>query len=153
MYINEVRIIKILSFCMIPILTYISLSLLIRSLLHTPNYIWLPSINRLISNLSRPRAWLSFILALGVPGTVCIISSMLLYRKKNDFKSLMYKISPLLVGIISSVGVWVFAMITAYADGRFIWISYPFLIPVAMILLDHLNLNKQKIKQYDISNH
>lgn len=95
------------------------------------SYIWLPSAERLFDNLSRPRAWLSFALTFGIPGVLSLY--VIRFRGADWFAAHRPAIRTLGVGLLLSFGLFAFSLLSAYADGRFIWPSYPFTIPLAML--------------------
>ena len=91
-------------------------------------FFWSPSFLILGENLSRLRFWVS-----------CGISLILIpvlvagtgFRSIGLFGSAHSKIVyPLLTGILSALGILGFSLLAAYPDGRFVWLSYPFLIPL-----------------------
>lgn len=84
---------------------------------------WKLNFNVFFENLSRPHATISFILSLGLPG---FISLYYLFKKWHiiiEDKVLLTLYS----GFFSSIGLYLFAFGSAYADGRFIWVSYPYI--------------------------
>lgn len=108
-------------------------------------YIWIPSYETLLSNLLRPRAWLSFALSFGIPGLLCL--RIFSYIKYEKIKETIINFGPLIVGALGSLAIFLYAMISAYADGRFIWTSYPFTIPMAMMLLQYFKDRRLPIKK------
>jgi hypothetical protein len=40
---------------------------------------------------------------------------------------------PLLAGALASVALFGVALLTAHADGRFLWLGHPFLTPLAVL--------------------
>jgi hypothetical protein len=84
---------------------------------------------QLSANLWRTRAYLSFLLTLGVQGAIAIAVLPTLVRRYRDHVAVW---GPLTVGLAASVTLFVIAMFIAYADGRFVWLSQPFTTPLAM---------------------
>ena len=80
-------------------------------------------------NATRSRSWLSFLLTFGVPGALAL--GVLLDRRRFPLAD----IGPLLTGLAMSLLLFAYAMLTAWADGRFAWAGYPFTIPLAMLVL------------------
>lgn len=97
------------------------------------SYIWLPSVERLLINASRPRSWISFLLSFGIPDFISL--TVFLYSRYQSSLEILVKLGPFLIGFLTSIAVFAYSMVSAYADGRFIWISYPFSIPIAMVML------------------
>jgi hypothetical protein len=108
--------------------------LLVRILspVQTTLMIWAPSLDRLLANASRWQSWGSFALTFGIPG--CLAVAALLDRKHRIIGNRL--MVPFGVGLGVSLALFGFATISAYADGRFIWTSYPFTIPLAIYWLD-----------------
>jgi len=111
---------------------YASVTVIIRNLFGTGSeYIWLPGIQKILENISRPKTWLSFILTLGIPGFLSFFHLNHLKKYYNQ-KSIQLI---LLIGFAISILLFVFSIISAYSDGRFIWVSYPFTIPLALFII------------------
>lgn len=105
------------------ILIYILIESAIRYLVPAKNfYVWKPSVDILIYNLTRFKTYLSFILTFGIPGIFSLI--LLLTNKRNIIpKEILYAFS---IGMFSGLMLWFYSIFSAYADGRQLWISYPF---------------------------
>lgn len=97
---------------------------------------WTPSFNRLLYNMSRPRSWISFFLSFGIPGVL----SLMIYRYKStdSFHNRSSEITVLITGLIISILLFGYSMLSAHADGRFIWTSYPFSIPLAVLVIKEI---------------
>ncbi len=96
-------------------------------------YIWSPSLEELCENVFRFRTWASFVLTYGIPGvssTILVIACLISHRRKT-----IYSQSPYLVGMLSSIALFFYAMLSAYSDGRFIWPSVIFSIPLFVCLI------------------
>lgn len=91
--------------------------------------VWKPSIAQFYKNASRIRSFLSFILTLGIPGFISLVG---LFRYRRQIPVHLY---PMLIGFLISIMLFVFAMFSAYADGRFIWPSVIFTIPISVMVL------------------
>lgn len=116
----------------IPILLYFTIVGIIRNLAPQKEmYVWKPSYVILQFNLLRIKTYLSFILTLGIPG---LLSFYILFteKRKNIPKEIFY---PLFVGIIFSILLWLYSLFAAYSDGRQLWTSYVFAVPLSSYLL------------------
>lgn len=110
---------------------YAAAALLVRYLapgVHT--YVWEPSLNTLAMNLSRPRAWLTLALSLGLPGILSLRALPGLLRRRTPTTD--PALAALSAGYAAALAAFLCSLVAAYADGRFIWLSYPFAIPLAM---------------------
>lgn len=86
-----------------------------------------------LRNVSRPSTILSFILTFGVSGIVSVyfLIRMLLHEK---MKTIFSKYAVFFCGMIMGLTVWLYSVFSAYSDGRFIWITIPFTIPLMLLL-------------------
>tara|TARA_Y100000590_G_scaffold466949_1_gene644034 strand:- start:3601 stop:4563 length:963 start_codon:yes stop_codon:yes gene_type:complete len=93
---------------------------------------WSPSIEMIKYNLNRPNSWLSIFLVLGIPLGIILINykSLRLLIVKNII------VVPLISGVIISLLMYSFAFVSTVADGRTLWASYPFIIPLAVLLIN-----------------
>lgn len=96
------------------------------------NYTWIYEWETMISNLKRSRTYLSFILAYFIYGP--LVLTYLFKYKTNQFKS--YLISNFI-----ALSIYIYAIIAAYPDSRFVWISYPFSLVLAAHVINQLHLN------------
>jgi len=94
---------------------------------------WSSSIAALVANGTRPRAWISFLLGLGIPGLLAVGWIATYQREALERRQILL---PFVVGFLASVGLAGFAFLSAYADGRFIWTGYPFTIPLGLAFLE-----------------
>ncbi len=94
---------------------------------------WSPILEIFQSNVLRPRSWLSFLLTFGIPGVLTLF--IFRYRKSPWSQEHFAEIGTLLSGVIISIILFGYAMLSAFADGRFIWTSYPFSVPLAAIVI------------------
>lgn len=98
------------------------------------SYLWFPSYEVFISNVIRPRTFLSFILTLGIPGILSVLLIIYYFIKE---KTILKNNLTLITGVIISFCLWSYSVISAYSDGRFIWPSIVFSLPLSMIFLNH----------------
>ena len=101
-----------------------------------PNVAWMPSFETLLNNMSRIRSWLSFLFTLGIPGILAPF--IFRYRATEWFQEKFAETATLITGFLISILLFGYAMLSAYADGRFIWTSYPFSVPLATIVLNEI---------------
>lgn len=94
-------------------------------------YLWIPTLDRLTENLARPRALASFILSFGAPGFLLVAVARHALPQSADPRR--PAIIALWVGFATVLLLSGFAFLAAYADGRFIWLSYAFAIPLGML--------------------
>jgi hypothetical protein len=100
----------------------------------SPTVGWTPSFETFVYNVLRPRSWLSFLLSFGAPGFLGFF--IFGFRKTHWFQERFAETATLITGFLISVLLFGFSMVSAYADGRFIWTSYPFSVPLAVIVLN-----------------
>ena len=109
-------------------LFFIIANLLIRYLFSTDNtYLWSPSFDTAIGNLSRAKTYLSFILAFGLPGLFSLWYFISKQSGLNKKKLLAWYCGTLCAILLSA-----YSVVAAYSDGRFIWTGYPFMIVIAV---------------------
>ncbi|MBL1211749.1 MAG: hypothetical protein HND52_00205 [Ignavibacteriae bacterium] len=108
-----------------------------------PEVGWMPSIEQLLFNITRPRTFISFILSFGAPGFL----SLFIFKYKNSIwlNEKFALTATLITGVIISIALFGFAMLSAYADGRFVWTSYPFTVPLAAMVISEFR-NRMIIK-------
>jgi hypothetical protein len=90
--------------------------------------VWRPSVQTALDNLSRPRMWVSAALTLGVPAVLILLRIPELRRLDRDHLAFFGS------GVALCLGVFAYAVVGAYADGRFLWPIYVFTVPLAMLL-------------------
>ena len=113
---------------------YISYRIAKNAIPLSREYIWAPSIQSFFFNIGRARTWLSFILSFGIPG---FISVFLYWLRKDIFNSYRREVVlTMLIGLLLSLLLFVYSLLSAYADGRFVWVSYPFSVPLALIVVE-----------------
>lgn len=94
-------------------------------------YQWVPSSEIFMDNFGRRELWLVAILTLGLPGLLTVL--VFLRLSFADTREIAMENFHLVVGVVGSLALFFLAMMTAYADGRFLWVSYPFIIPLIML--------------------
>jgi len=135
----EKKILKIL----FAVLIYAVVEGVIRYFAPSKNfYIWSPSTDILLFNLSRVKTYLSFILTFGLPGLISLI--VFFSNKKNQIPNEVFY--SLVSGIVMSILLWIYSILTAYADGRQLWVSYNFTVPLSMFYLTKFFNHKIKLK-------
>jgi hypothetical protein len=112
------------------------------------SYLWKPTIFSIQENIARPKTYLSFLLTFGVVGLFGVAQLINDARRRNRAVRLReffrnYQYTPHMAGILSSFALSLFAFISAYADGRFFWTAYPFLIPPAVQFIHDLGVQKK----------
>jgi hypothetical protein len=85
----------------------------------------------ILENLSRPRALLSLGLTLGLPALFSLVAAVRGGVSQRLGRQLLQFF---VAGAGTSVVLYLYSLVGAWADGRVIWIIYPFLIPVALTL-------------------
>lgn len=89
--------------------------------------VWEPSIEVLRANVTRPRTWLSAALTLGVPAVVVLVYRRQLARLGRPERWMLG------TGAIVCLALFGYALVAAYADGRFLWPIYAFSVPAAVL--------------------
>lgn len=90
-------------------------------------YFWYPTLEHLADNIFRFKTYFSLLISFGFPG---LLSLLYLLKMKNRWTEPLF--ASFMIGIIVSLLLWFYSYISAYADGRFIWTAYPFMVPVAI---------------------
>lgn len=122
----------------ISVFSYVLVSYLVRTGFSSEStYVWEPMFSSLQENLIRPKTYLSFLLSFGLVGVLGIsqiLSDIKVHSPKLPIVTFLknYVYTPHLLGILASFALNGYAVVSAYADGRFIWTAYPFLIPPAI---------------------
>jgi len=95
----------------------------------TSGYYWWPNMESIVGNL-RPKALLSILFSLGVPG---LLTLLFFAHFKQVFKSVEKRLLlPILTGAFFSLLLVIYSLVTAYTDGRFVWPLTVYLIPVGL---------------------
>ncbi|OGU56448.1 MAG: hypothetical protein A2X64_03285 [Ignavibacteria bacterium GWF2_33_9] len=89
------------------------------------DYVWFPSAEHLADNIFRSKTYISLIISFGFPG----LFALLYISKKHIVKKAVF--NAFIIGMCTSLLMWVYSYFSAWADGRFIWTAYPFMIPLA----------------------
>jgi len=133
--------VSITSFVFYLVSTYI-----IRHVIYpTADYFWNPSFKAFFENISRPRAIISFVLSLGIPGFMALailVRSMI--KKKCDFirRTFIYYLA-----LLEFVVLFVYTVFSAYSDGRFIWPASFFTILITAIYYNDYKNKKIKCSE------
>ncbi|MCS7053699.1 MAG: hypothetical protein NZM09_08185 [Ignavibacterium sp.] len=97
-------------------------------------FFWKPNFETIIYNLERIKTYVSFILTLGIPGFFTILN---LINFKKFF--IPYEIFlSLIVGALSGFILWFYSIFSAHADGRHLWVIYPYTVPIATNFINYL---------------
>lgn len=94
---------------------------------------WSPSLSAAVENLSRPRTFLSLLLTIGIPTGFAALAA---FTGKARRVISSREASVLATGVLLSIALYAYSIVSAYTDGRIIWASYPFLIPLAATWFD-----------------
>lgn len=86
-------------------------------------YDWIKHSGVFLYNISRPRSVLSNILTFGIPGFLSLFMLKNIDMKRDGI---------FISGLIGVLLLTFAHFFTSYADGRTIWLSYPFTIPMAV---------------------
>jgi hypothetical protein len=97
-------------------------------------YVWKPMQDVLISNITRVKTYLSFTLSFGIPGLLALL--YIIFGKKDFSRISRERYFALVGGVLVAIGLFVYSLFAAYADGRHIWVSYPFSIPLALMFVE-----------------
>lgn len=95
-----------------------------------PQFIWTPSFERVLLNLSRPRALISTLLTLATAAPLL----MLAYRLRAHWWPRWRACGSLrlvVVAVFWFAALPAYGLVSAYLDGRFVWMLYPVLMPLA----------------------
>ena len=104
-------------------------------------YMWFPKIEVFIFNITRIKTWLNFLLTLGIPGLLAF------HHFVNIKKYYLEKRIELifLFGYLLSNLLFAYSIFSAHADGRFVWTSYAFTIPLALYVVRDSRFYKKLI--------
>jgi len=130
---------KNISLLLLLILVYSICTILVRNITpESETYIWFPYLEVILDNLVRPKTYLSILLTFGIPGIGALLYINVVLRKQ-----LFISQQPALVtGLIVTMLISFFSLFAAYADGRHIWTSYPFTIPLAVAYIKYFRERK-----------
>jgi hypothetical protein len=109
--------------------TFVATAVTVRAVLYdSGTNVWRPSLDTAVDNLTRPRTWLSATLTLGVPVALILLRIPGRHGLRRDHLVFLG------TGAALCLGVFAYAVLGAYADGRFLWPIYAFTVPLAMML-------------------
>ena len=89
-------------------------------------FFWTSSWETFLSNVSRPRFWAATALSFGIPGLLALSPSRARAAWTGEDRPFALT---MVVGVLMAGGVFAYSIVSAYPDGRFSWLAYPFLIP------------------------
>jgi hypothetical protein len=107
------------------------------------DYGWYFNWQAVVENLLRPRAWLSLLLTWGPLGLLITLYFLKFFKVSFQDR----KIFSFWVGTAAGLSVWVYGFITVYADGRYIWICYPFMVPLFCLYFEGYGKQSSKVKK------
>jgi hypothetical protein len=125
---------------------YFAATYIIRNVIYPTDtvYFWNPSFATFIENITRPRAIISFVLSLGIPGFIALFLLVKAMIEKNcDFirKTFIYYLA-----LLEFIVLFVYTLFSAYSDGRFIWPASFFTILITAIYYNDYRNNKNKMR-------
>ena len=94
-------------------------------------YQWTPSVDRILTNLPRKETWYAAFLTTALPGMLTLL--VLIRLGASEARSLLTINPHLVLGTFCSVLAFSYAFLAAAPDGRFLWLSYPFIIPLMLL--------------------
>jgi len=123
------------------LIIFIFFSYLSRTIIPaSQNIFWYFDLESIISNLSRHGTYLDFILGHGF--LLFLIPLSFRHFKKRGFTSIE---KSLFVGVVLTEILYLYAIVSAYPDTRFLWPLYCFALPLSAIYLNEtLVLNSEK---------
>lgn len=113
-------------------IVFVSIIYLVRQV--TPvdaGFFWHPTQEYLNFNLYRPNAWITSVLTLVPFGSFAIWFCL----KENVSLLREPALASLAIGFLGALAVLIYSFFSVYVDGRYIWIAYPFMIPLAFKLI------------------
>lgn len=121
----------------INIAVFIVSSLFVRKQMNFGSfYLWSPGWKTINENIYRKNTYIAFVLTYFHFGIINILNLKFIKQFSNFEKSLY-------IGVFLSVCLYLYSIIGAYTDGRFIWTAYPFAIPLVMIYLSRIIQSKE----------
>lgn len=124
-------------------LLFLACHQVIRYITPSPEYGWYINWEVVIENFVRPRAWISFLLTLGPLGAFICLYLLRYFKVTFQDKSIL----AFWVGTAAGVGVWLYSFITCYADGRYVWLSYPFMVPLFCLYFERYGKRSQTVRR------
>ena len=123
-----IRVLSIVAVSALALVLFVFTIYLIRIV--TPvdsGFFWSPQQAYLDFNLYRKNAWITWLATFGPMGFMacwyCINKNTTLLKSPTSLS--------LAVGLAGAVAVLIYSYFSVYVDGRYIWIAYPFMIPLA----------------------
>ena len=101
------------------------------------SYVWSPSFGLLVANISRPKTYLSFLLTFGFIGILAVVICWKYWFGDHHYNP---KLLPFILGFVGALAYYGYSLVSAYSDGRFVWMSYPFSIPLTLYYLQSKDL-------------
>lgn len=98
------------------------------------SFVWLPSFDQFYRNIARGRFFISYPLSFGLPAILLIW--LLIRGDAASRRLLVTRGLSLTTGLVFALLLAGFALFAAVADGRFVWTTYPFVIPLVTMLLE-----------------
>lgn len=97
-----------------------------------PHYLWIPSLQVMLSNLKRPVSWLTVLFTL-CPTLVLFLIGV--WTKRFGFvERLSFRQKNLLLSLtIGGALTVIYSVVAAFMSGRFLWPLYTVLVPVAVL--------------------
>ncbi|MDQ3193931.1 MAG: hypothetical protein M3P82_02910, partial [Bacteroidota bacterium] len=138
LFVNKISIKNSLLFISSSVIAYLILSFILRNYTpsNTVSYLWIPDSKFILQNIYRPKTYLSFIITLGIPGSIVLISLFRFSKKQIMQYSYYY------IGCFTSVLLYVYSIFSAWSDGRTLWTMYPFAIPLSVLFLQYMEKRK-----------
>jgi hypothetical protein len=119
------------------IIAFLTASIITRILFNNgQQYVWIPSYDMVIYNITRFRTLFSILITFSIPGIISLFYVVNMFRKSSHKQVSFYW--HLLTGVIFSTLFCFFGIITVSSDGRYIWPLYVFSIPFTALYLEHL---------------
>ncbi len=116
-------------FLLINSMIFIAVNLAIRGYFSS-HFFWAISLKEFFHNCLRIHAWVSLVLSFGIPGFLGLYIAVKITLKR-DYSQLK-KIFPALIGIFGNWTIVFYSMAVAWTDGRFIWPTVIYSIPLTM---------------------
>lgn len=130
LWMTEQNLRRILPIAMLQIAAFVISTIAIKWIFRDAgDFYWMPSVSTLIDNL-RFRALASLLLSFGIPGMISIVFAAKWRRMSRTVDRQL--LVPILAGIVFTLLLVFYSMVTAYTDGRFIWPMTLFTIPLSL---------------------
>jgi hypothetical protein len=96
---------------------------------------WAPDVTSLTYNLTRPRTALGFLLSFGLPGVLAAPVLLRWLRRGPRHWRAHPEDGALVAGSLLGIALFAYAFVSAAAEGRFVWVLYPFALPLSLPVL------------------